>query len=139
MRQAEHSRRSQHPPLAEAARAVLEGHTHFRGRADRFAFEEVEGGLVVVGTVPTFYLKQLLQSLLKDIEGVQRIVNRVDVVSSAGLSSCSHATGERCALGRLRPGGPECFPTCQATENGSAALQPPPYVRQGVYSNSTST
>ncbi len=39
------------------------------------------------GRVPTYYMKQLLQSRLTDIDGVDWIDNEVDVVSSVGLSS----------------------------------------------------
>ena len=44
-------------------------------------FELTEGTLVLSGTLPTYYLKQLLQTALRDIDGVQRIVNRVQVVT----------------------------------------------------------
>ncbi|MFT5523288.1 MAG: hypothetical protein ACI9HK_001234 [Pirellulaceae bacterium] len=43
-----------------------------------------DGVLVLEGRVPSFYLKQILQTLLKDIDGVVRIDNQVDVVSSTG-------------------------------------------------------
>jgi hypothetical protein len=43
--------------------------------------------LVIRGRVPTFYLKQLLQDALKEIEGVRRLDNRVEVVAVQGLSS----------------------------------------------------
>ena len=43
--------------------------------------------LVLSGVVPSFYLKQVVQSLLKGIDGVERIDNRIDVVNPAGLSS----------------------------------------------------
>jgi hypothetical protein len=61
-------------------------------------------------------LKQLLQTALRSVEGVARIVNRVEVVCPHGLSGCSPQTRDRCALefawlGKM----PECFPTCQAT------------------------
>jgi hypothetical protein len=46
-----------------------------------------QGVLTLRGCVPSFYLKQVLQSILKDVPGVRRIDNRVDVVSAAGLSS----------------------------------------------------
>jgi hypothetical protein len=39
------------------------------------------------GCVRTFYLKQVLQELLRGIERVRLITNSVDVVSSTGLSS----------------------------------------------------
>lgn len=45
------------------------------------------GTLTLTGQVPSFYLKQNLQELLRDIPQVQQLVNSVDVVSSCGLSS----------------------------------------------------
>jgi hypothetical protein len=57
-----------------------------------FYFRDVtfdcHGGILTLrGRVPTFYLKQILQTLLRNIDGVVRIDNQVDVVSGAGLSS----------------------------------------------------
>lgn len=69
------------------ARDVISNHPHFRGRADDFQFEQREGCLIIAGTVPTFYLKQLLQDALKQLHGVRQIDNRVTVVSPDGLSS----------------------------------------------------
>ncbi len=69
------------------ARKELDGHCHFRGRVNEFQFEHRDGVLTVRGRVPTFYLKQLLQTILKRVDGVQRIDNRVDVVCCDGLSS----------------------------------------------------
>jgi hypothetical protein len=65
----------------QRARELLNRHPHFCGRADRFKFENVDGILVVKGTVPTYYLKQLLQSALRKLDGL-RIDVRVDVVRS---------------------------------------------------------
>lgn len=45
------------------------------------------GDLCIEGKVPSFYLKQTAQSLMQSIDGVQRIVNRLEVVSSQGMSS----------------------------------------------------
>ncbi len=45
------------------------------------------GVLTLRGRVPSFYLKQMAQSVLANLEGVDRIDNRVDVVSPRGLSS----------------------------------------------------
>jgi hypothetical protein len=36
--------------------------------------------LVVRGTVPTYFLKQVLQNVLMDVEGVRLIDNQVSVV-----------------------------------------------------------
>jgi hypothetical protein len=46
-----------------------------------------DGVLTLGGRVPTFYLKQMLQTHLVDLDGVAQIRNQVDVVSSSGLSS----------------------------------------------------
>jgi hypothetical protein len=45
------------------------------------------GTLTLEGTVASFYLKQLLQSFLRDIEYVDHVANFVLVVSVTGLSS----------------------------------------------------
>jgi hypothetical protein len=37
--------------------------------------------------VPSYYMKQVLQTLLRGIEDVEQINNEVDVVSVTGLSS----------------------------------------------------
>jgi hypothetical protein len=73
--------------IATRARDVISRHAHFRGRADRFEFECSKNVLVIRGRVPTFYLKQLLQDALKQVKGVRRIDNRVEVVAFEGLSS----------------------------------------------------
>lgn len=71
----------------QTARALLAEHDHFFGRSERFEFEQAEEVLVVRGQVPTFYLKQVLQTVLREVAGVKRIENQVDVVCSDGLSS----------------------------------------------------
>lgn len=75
------------PAPTGAARALLANHPHFRGRADCFGLELCDDALVVEGTVPSFYLKQLLQQVLRGVRGVRRIENRVAVVNPGGLSS----------------------------------------------------
>lgn len=57
----------------------------------RFYFNRVswkiDGGVLQLeGQVPTFHLKQILQTLLRGIEHVDRIENNVQVLSSRGLS-----------------------------------------------------
>jgi hypothetical protein len=73
--------------VATRARDVISRHAHFRGRADRFEFECSKNVLVIRGRVATFYLKQLLQDALKQLDGIRRIENRVEVVAVEGLSS----------------------------------------------------
>ncbi len=72
---------------AQAMRELLAGHPCFYGRAERFEFFESDRVLLVRGQVPSFYLKQVLQGVLRKAAGRRRIDNRVDVVSSDGLSS----------------------------------------------------
>ena len=73
--------------ISKAAAAILVHNAHFRRRAEDFDFEYVDGVLIVEGIVPSFYLKQLLQRLLRDLDDVQKIDNRVRVVCNVGLSS----------------------------------------------------
>lgn len=54
---------------------------------NRVKWYYVRGTLTLEGCVPSFYLKQILQTMLRDIEHVERLLNEVDVVSSTGLSS----------------------------------------------------
>lgn len=60
-------------------------------RTPAFYYRDVEctydsGVLRLRGRVPTYYLKQLLQTRLMSIQGVAALQNEVEVVSSAGLS-----------------------------------------------------
>lgn len=48
-----------------------------------------EGVLCLEGKVPSFYLKQAAQSLLQSLEGVDRVVNRLEVVNAYGVSSAA--------------------------------------------------
>ena len=54
---------------------------------DRVTWCFVRGTLTLEGCVPTFYLRQILQTMLRDLEHVERIANEVAVISSTGLSS----------------------------------------------------
>lgn len=72
---------------AEKAKRIVTQHPHFRGCAITIEFIECDQVLLVHGQVPSFYLKQVLQTALRDVSGITRIDNRVDVVSSDGLSS----------------------------------------------------
>ena len=110
--------------LVEIARAALGAHSHFRGRIDRFDFDEAEGVIIIKGSVPSFYLKQVLQTVLREIEGVKRVINCVEVICGHGLSGCSRETRERCALEYAWLGKrPDCFPTCQGTPGDPDAME----------------
>ena len=67
----------------------LSHHDLFRCRLDCLEIDCCEAKLVINGKLPSFYLKQVLQTILRDVSGVRRIDNRVNVISSSGLSSTS--------------------------------------------------
>ncbi|MEM1303350.1 MAG: BON domain-containing protein [Planctomycetota bacterium] len=69
------------------ARERLQDHPHFRGHEKDVTVDDDCGRLVLTGRLPSFYLKQMLQSILRDLPGVANIDNRVDVVRWDGLSS----------------------------------------------------
>ena len=75
--------------MERRAQALVEAHHHFVGRAQLFEFQFREEVLIVRGSVPTFYLKQVLQSVLKDLNGVRLIDNQVTVASSEGIFGSS--------------------------------------------------
>lgn len=72
--------------VEQCAQSLINAHPYFRGRASQFEFVCRGEVLVVRGLVPTFYLKQVLQTLLKKLEGVRLVDNQVTVVSPDGLS-----------------------------------------------------
>jgi hypothetical protein len=65
----------------------LSQHALFRSHLDSLEIDCREAMLVVHGKLPSFYLKQVLQTILRDVSGVRQIDNRVKVTSSGGLSS----------------------------------------------------
>jgi hypothetical protein len=67
--------------IESQARVLLESHAHFRGRSAIFEFEYGAGMLTVRGAVPTYYLKQMLQCALSNLEGVRAVENKVTVMS----------------------------------------------------------
>jgi hypothetical protein len=71
--------------MEQRARTIIETHSLFVGRAWLFEFQVREEVLVVRGTVPTFYLKQVLQSVLKNLDGIRWIDNQVTVDWNDGL------------------------------------------------------
>lgn len=69
------------------AQSRLADSSHFRGHQHAVTVEYEDGVLLVRGCVPSFYLKQVLQTLLVNVEGVETIDNQVDVSCPSGLSS----------------------------------------------------
>ena len=77
---------SQRPSVERSARRLVEKCT-YACCFNQVTFSYSQGILTLEGRLPSFYLKQVLQTLLRGLDGVTRIVNRVDVASPTGLSS----------------------------------------------------
>lgn len=71
--------------IEQSAKALLESTSHFVGRAHLFDFRCSDDVLIVRGCVPTYYLKQILQTVLKNVDGVRLVDNQVMVDMSAGI------------------------------------------------------
>jgi len=71
------------PSILESVQRRLRESSYYYLRSVSCAFEE--GVLTLSGRVPTFYLKQTVQSLAEKVEGVRQVVNLVDVVNPAGV------------------------------------------------------
>ena len=65
--------------VTRAARHVLEQNELFRGRSGLITIDERDGVLTLEGRLPSYYLKQMLQTVLKDVDGVKQIDNKVNV------------------------------------------------------------
>ena len=72
--------------LAQVERRLADS-SHFRGHVHCVTTDYGDGVLTLRGCVPSFYLKQVVQSLLCDLDGVDWVDNQIDVVNSTGLSS----------------------------------------------------
>lgn len=78
--------------IVESALCRLDRHFMFKGHLKSLSLTCQAGTLRVTGKLPSFYLKQVLQTALRDLPGVSRVDNRVAVVSSNGLSSMTSAS-----------------------------------------------
>jgi hypothetical protein len=79
------------PPVEERARQHLLTNCPYAFCFRDIQFEFADGVLTLRGRVPSYYLKQILQTWLRKLDGVQQIENEVDVVSACGLSSEPHS------------------------------------------------
>ncbi len=68
-------------PILEARR-LLEASALFRSRSHLIHMQHLDGTLRLDGRLPSFYLKQMLQTILRDVDGITRIDNRVSVLRS---------------------------------------------------------
>ncbi len=65
------------PPLEHRVSVALDRHPHLTGR--KLRFETHEGRVVLRGVVRTFFQKQMAQEALRRIDGVEEILNELEV------------------------------------------------------------
>ena len=70
---------SQVNPVVSSIRERLDKHPHFCGRGHLIQIKSNVDSVVVSGHVPTYYLKQLLQEVMKLVPDIGKIDNRLDV------------------------------------------------------------
>lgn len=70
--------------VSRAAESRLRDSSHLFLRHVKCGYDQ--GRLQLEGKVPSFYLKQLAQSLVQGVQGVERIDNRLTVVCAHGIS-----------------------------------------------------
>jgi|GEM_PF-4035133 len=61
-------------------RTLLERNPHFHAHTSEIAVELDGHTLILTGQLSSFYLKQLLQESLRNIDGIEKIDNQVNVV-----------------------------------------------------------
>lgn len=68
------------PSLLEEANAAIGEAPHLRGRNIRLEAEH--NRIVITGTVPSFFLKQLAQEAIRSVVGINEICNEVRVIDA---------------------------------------------------------
>jgi osmotically-inducible protein OsmY len=69
----------------EMAERCLRSNPHL-ALSNNISCEYVNGVVVLRGCLPTYYLKQLAQEAIANLEGIERIDNQIQVVSPIGRS-----------------------------------------------------
>ena len=65
--------------VVQAVRRELDLDPVFRGRSDQIRVDNQDGELTLRGRLPSYYLKSVLQTKLRDIAGINKIDNQVQV------------------------------------------------------------
>lgn len=73
--------------LVAQVREELESHPHFRGRLETLSIAVRGKTVYLSGQLPSFYLKQLVQEIVRRLPGVQGLRNEINVISPYGISS----------------------------------------------------
>jgi osmotically-inducible protein OsmY len=79
--------------IEESAVARLQGSPYFAVRDVGCAYQD--GVLTLRGCLPSYYLKQLAQMAVTDVEGVTAIVNQIAVVPTMQRQAVDRSEGPR--------------------------------------------
>jgi hypothetical protein len=90
----ETSHRTDAAELIRRVEGVLCDHPLLHGYMGRLFFEVEDRTLTLRGRLPTFYLKQVLQTTLRNLPGVSTVENRVEVVAPRGLGQVKSRSWE---------------------------------------------
>ena len=78
---------SQQTDVWEAVHGRLKESILLNRYIDSLQWEAKDDILVLTGNLPSFYLKQVLQTALQNLPGIARLDNQVQVANSRDLSS----------------------------------------------------
>ena len=88
--------------IAERANQALYEHPCFRGRATWVHCATRGDHIVISGRVPSFYLKQLAQEVLRRVSGMPPIDNRLEIVHAPGHMKTDHRRQQPNQIGKAR-------------------------------------
>lgn len=63
-------------PIRQTAQWLLSESVLFQGQGNRVQINFFDGQLILDGRLPSFYLRQMLEMLMREIAGVRSIENR---------------------------------------------------------------
>ena len=73
------------PDMSETlAQQMLANDRHYSCHFRNISCHHEDGVLTLRGRLPSFYLKQILQTILRDLSGIKRIDNQTDVCETSG-------------------------------------------------------
>ena len=106
-------RTSSNSTLRQQAIELLESHPYFKGRSKWIGMEFEKGQIRLKGRLPSFFLKQVVQEILRELPGISRIHNDIVVATPHGdigpnekrnrNDESSDSGGERLLAYHLRP------------------------------------
>jgi len=81
--------------IVRKAIQLLNDQPHFRGRTEaiQIHYNPSDASLRLDGRLPSYFLKQVLQSVLRDIDGVSRVQNNITITDPGDLKPNARAGG----------------------------------------------